>query len=241
MRLYSFFTTKYTKYTNGRRELGRLAGLVAMGNLATGQARRMTSAAARQARPGFPGTRFRPFDYVFSVSLHMPVIAWKRGMTYPSVGSIGSIVLFSRTMPSRTSPWATPWEASPTGHLERSRRDSIYRSSGTDEAAPMASKASFGVVPRALSRLRYASARQAAGLFCANGQHESTDKDIIASGHWDMDELLDLMEWTRRRVGPHSQCARFTSSHQPGRGRIYGLGDRGRRTGGGGGHPVDPR
>lgn len=40
-------------------------------------------------------------------------------------------------------------------------------------------------------------------LFCANARHEGKEKGAAISGHWDMDELLDLMEWTRRRVGPN--------------------------------------
>jgi hypothetical protein len=42
-------------------------------------------------------------------------------------------------------------------------------------------------------------------LFCANPLHEAGGDGSVpakAKGHWDMDELLDLMEWTRRRVGP---------------------------------------
>jgi hypothetical protein len=40
-------------------------------------------------------------------------------------------------------------------------------------------------------------------LFCSNSLHEPDhDGDAPAGGHWDMDELLELMEWTRRRVGP---------------------------------------
>jgi Domain of unknown function (DUF6259) len=39
-------------------------------------------------------------------------------------------------------------------------------------------------------------------LYCCNGLHEGKKAGEVASGHWDIDELLDLMEWTRRRVGP---------------------------------------
>jgi hypothetical protein len=40
-------------------------------------------------------------------------------------------------------------------------------------------------------------------LFCCNPLHESNnDRTAPAKGHWDIDELLELMEWTRRRVGP---------------------------------------
>ncbi|MBN1852645.1 MAG: hypothetical protein JW829_07965 [Pirellulales bacterium] len=40
-------------------------------------------------------------------------------------------------------------------------------------------------------------------LFCCNPWHESNrDGTALSRGHWDMDELLDLMEWTRNRVGP---------------------------------------
>jgi hypothetical protein len=40
-------------------------------------------------------------------------------------------------------------------------------------------------------------------LYCSNGLHEGKNAGEVASGHWDIDELLDLMEWTRRRVGPN--------------------------------------
>jgi len=39
-------------------------------------------------------------------------------------------------------------------------------------------------------------------LFCCNPLHEGKSAGARAQGHWDMDELLDLMEWTRNRVGP---------------------------------------
>lgn len=40
-------------------------------------------------------------------------------------------------------------------------------------------------------------------LLCCNPLHEAHDNGLgRAQGHWDVDELLDLMEWTRRRVGP---------------------------------------
>lgn len=39
-------------------------------------------------------------------------------------------------------------------------------------------------------------------LYCCNGRHEARPAGEVAAGHWDIDELLDLMEWTRRRVGP---------------------------------------
>lgn len=39
-------------------------------------------------------------------------------------------------------------------------------------------------------------------LYCCNGLHEGKADGSVAAGHWDIDELLDLMEWTRRRVGP---------------------------------------
>lgn len=39
-------------------------------------------------------------------------------------------------------------------------------------------------------------------LLCSNPLHEHPqDRTLPAVGHWDMDEMLDLMEWTRRRVG----------------------------------------
>jgi hypothetical protein len=39
-------------------------------------------------------------------------------------------------------------------------------------------------------------------LLCCNPRHEKLKARQSAAGHWDIDELLDLMEWTRRRVGP---------------------------------------
>ena len=39
-------------------------------------------------------------------------------------------------------------------------------------------------------------------LLCCNPRHEQLKAGQTAAGHWDIDELLDLMEWTRRRVGP---------------------------------------
>jgi len=40
-------------------------------------------------------------------------------------------------------------------------------------------------------------------LLCCNPRHEAEREGKgQADGHWDMDELLDLMEWTRNRVGP---------------------------------------
>jgi hypothetical protein len=40
-------------------------------------------------------------------------------------------------------------------------------------------------------------------LFCCNPLHEGNrDRAAPAKGHWDIDELMDLMEWTRRRAGP---------------------------------------
>ena len=38
-------------------------------------------------------------------------------------------------------------------------------------------------------------------LLCCNALHADRG-DANASAHWDIDELLQLMEWTRRRVGP---------------------------------------
>ncbi len=40
-------------------------------------------------------------------------------------------------------------------------------------------------------------------LVCYNPRHEHLKPGQPAAGHWDIDELLNLMEWTRRRVGPH--------------------------------------
>ncbi len=40
-------------------------------------------------------------------------------------------------------------------------------------------------------------------LFCSNPLHEGKDAEEQALGHWDMDELLELMEWTRKRIGPN--------------------------------------
>lgn len=39
-------------------------------------------------------------------------------------------------------------------------------------------------------------------LLCYNAGHEGKADPAAGQGHWDMDELVDLMEWTRRRVGP---------------------------------------
>jgi Domain of unknown function (DUF6259) len=39
-------------------------------------------------------------------------------------------------------------------------------------------------------------------LLCCNPRHEKLEAGQSAAGHWDIDELLDLMEWTRHRVGP---------------------------------------
>jgi hypothetical protein len=39
-------------------------------------------------------------------------------------------------------------------------------------------------------------------LLCCNPLHEGKGSNTTAQGHWDIDELLDLMEWTRQRVGP---------------------------------------
>ncbi len=39
-------------------------------------------------------------------------------------------------------------------------------------------------------------------LYCCNPLHEGKPASATAAGHWDIDELLDLMEWTRQRVGP---------------------------------------
>jgi hypothetical protein len=40
-------------------------------------------------------------------------------------------------------------------------------------------------------------------LLCNNPLHEPKTKNPVAAAHWDIDELLQLMEWTRFRVGPH--------------------------------------
>ena len=39
-------------------------------------------------------------------------------------------------------------------------------------------------------------------LLCCNERHAGK-AEARAPAHWDIDELLQLMEWTRRRVGPH--------------------------------------
>ncbi len=39
-------------------------------------------------------------------------------------------------------------------------------------------------------------------LHCCNPLHEGKSAAAAADGHWDMDELLELMAWTRQRVGP---------------------------------------
>lgn len=40
-------------------------------------------------------------------------------------------------------------------------------------------------------------------LLCCNPAHQPGHKSPGAAAHWDIDELLQLMEWTRRRVGPN--------------------------------------
>ena len=39
-------------------------------------------------------------------------------------------------------------------------------------------------------------------LLCYNPRHEKLQAGQAAAGHWDIDDLLNFMEWTRRRVGP---------------------------------------
>lgn len=39
-------------------------------------------------------------------------------------------------------------------------------------------------------------------LLCGNPLHGGKPAGATAAGHWDIEELLDLMEWTRQRVGP---------------------------------------
>jgi hypothetical protein len=39
-------------------------------------------------------------------------------------------------------------------------------------------------------------------LLCYNPRHGKQEEGKVNAGHWDIDELLNLMEWTRRRVGP---------------------------------------
>ncbi len=39
-------------------------------------------------------------------------------------------------------------------------------------------------------------------LRCSNPRHEGRQTNQVTAGHWDIDELLNLMEWTRHRVGP---------------------------------------
>ena len=39
-------------------------------------------------------------------------------------------------------------------------------------------------------------------LLCCNPRHEKSPAHSAAAAHWDIDELLNLMEWTRHRVGP---------------------------------------
>ena len=41
-----------------------------------------------------------------------------------------------------------------------------------------------------------------AALFCCNPLHEGKSAKEKADGHWDIDGLLDLIEWTRKRIGP---------------------------------------
>ncbi len=40
-------------------------------------------------------------------------------------------------------------------------------------------------------------------LLCYNERHQPGGSDRAAAAHWDIDELLKLMEWTRQRVGPN--------------------------------------
>lgn len=40
------------------------------------------------------------------------------------------------------------------------------------------------------------------GLHCWNRLHEGKTAKPAPAGHWDIDEVVELMEWTRRRVGP---------------------------------------
>ncbi len=40
-------------------------------------------------------------------------------------------------------------------------------------------------------------------LLCCNPQHVKNHPGAAAKAHWDIDELVDLMEWTRKRVGPN--------------------------------------
>jgi hypothetical protein len=39
-------------------------------------------------------------------------------------------------------------------------------------------------------------------LLCCNPRHEKSTAHSAMAAHWDIDELLNLMEWTRHRVGP---------------------------------------
>lgn len=39
-------------------------------------------------------------------------------------------------------------------------------------------------------------------LLCYNHQHQGDADTTATAAHWDIDELLQLMEWTRQRVGP---------------------------------------
>jgi hypothetical protein len=39
-------------------------------------------------------------------------------------------------------------------------------------------------------------------LLCCNPRHEKPTTHSATAAHWDIDELLNLMEWTRQRVGP---------------------------------------
>ncbi len=48
-------------------------------------------------------------------------------------------------------------------------------------------------------------------LLCCNPLHEGrSGANAPAQGHWDIDELLNLMEWTRQRVGPAASSSSTT-------------------------------
>lgn len=40
-------------------------------------------------------------------------------------------------------------------------------------------------------------------LLCYNERHQAGGPAGVTGAHWDIDELLELMEWTRQRVGPN--------------------------------------
>lgn len=52
-------------------------------------------------------------------------------------------------------------------------------------------------------------------MFCCNPRHEKLAVGQSAAAHWDIDELLELMEWTRRRVGPRGRLVIIHNTTTP--------------------------